>query len=271
MSDERFGLSTRPFLGERLDDRHLDLIGRHGFDAIEVVAQPSHFDPSDLTAAPRLATWLAARSMQLYGMVVAPERSLASNDAGERTRALDDVSAVLALAREVPFHHLVVSMGGGGNGSHSAAGARQSLQALGAAAAAVGVRVAVEVSPHPVSRPDALVRLIEGELEDHDIGICLDFGQAHLMGDLADAIELVSGHVISMHLSDNRRRTDDHLPPFAGTIDWDAAMMAMLKIGYEGRLILDVAASGTAADTLARCADARARLARAVDWVQQGP
>ena len=43
------------------------------------------------------------------------------------------------------------------------------------------------------------------------------------MGDVVDAIETCSGHVISTHLHDNRGRTDDHLVPGKGVVDWDAA------------------------------------------------
>ena len=40
-----------------------------------------------------------------------------------------------------------------------------------------------------------------------------------------DAIEEVSGHLLTTHVHDNRRRADDHLPPFGGNIAWDVAKM----------------------------------------------
>jgi sugar phosphate isomerase/epimerase len=33
---------------------------------------------------------------------------------------------------------------------------------------------------------------------------------------------------------DNRGTHDDHLVPYAGSVDWNAAMMETQKIGYEG-------------------------------------
>ena len=36
------------------------------------------------------------------------------------------------------------------------------------------------------------------------------------MGDLVDAIETVSGHLITTHVHDNRGKLDDHLAPFDG-------------------------------------------------------
>jgi sugar phosphate isomerase/epimerase len=122
--------------------------------------------------------------------------------------------------------------------------------------------VAVEVIPNALSTPAALVRLIEDETDGLDAGICLDYGHAHLMGDIGEAIEEVSGHLLTTHVHDNRRRTDDHLPPFSGSIDWDVAMMETQKIGYDGILMFEVADPGDAAETLRRCADARERLER---------
>ena len=67
-----------------------------------------------------------------------------------------------------------------------------------------------------------------------------------------DAIETVSEHLIATHVHDNRGRTDDHLVPFDGTIDWPAALTAVQKVGYEGTLMFEIAAHGSAKDTLAR-------------------
>ena len=69
-----------------------------------------------------------------------------------------------------------------------------------------GVRVAVEVIPNELSRAGSLVHFVEHDLETTDTGICLDFGHAHMYGDLVDAIETVSGHLVTTHLHDNRGR-----------------------------------------------------------------
>ena len=79
-------------------------------------------------------------------------------------------------------------------------------------------------------------------------------------GDLVDAIETVSEHLITTHVHDNRGRTDDHLVPFEGTIDWPAALTAVHKVGYDGTLVLEIAAHGSAKDTLARAQRARQRM-----------
>ena len=92
------------------------------------------------------------------------------------------------------------------------------------------------------------------------VGICLDFGHAHMDGDLVDAIETVSEHLITTHVHDNRGRTDDHLVPFEGTIDWPAALTAVQKVGYDGTLLFEIAAHGSPKDTLGKAQQARRRL-----------
>ena len=270
-TDGRFGLSTRLFLDERLDERHIAEIARSGFSAIELVAHRPHFDPTDLTAAPRLASWLATCAVELHSITAVTASSVASGDDAARARAVDEVRAAIDVARHVRFRHVVVHLGtptaAARPGDNQPGAARRSLEAIVEAATDAGVRVAVEVLPNALSNPDALVRLIEEDLDELDLGICLDYGHAHMMGDLADVIEAVSGYVSTTHVHDNRRRGDDHLPPFSGSIDWDAAMMETQKIGYDGRLVLEVDAHGSPLLTLAQCAAARERLQQAFEWI----
>jgi sugar phosphate isomerase/epimerase len=79
-------------------------------------------------------------------------------------------------------------------------------------------------------------------------------------GDLLDAIETVSEHFVTTHVHDNRGRADDHLVPFEGTIDWPGALTAVQKVGYDGTLMLEIAAHGSARETLARAQKARQRM-----------
>jgi len=64
------------------------------------------------------------------------------------------------------------------------------------------------------------------------------------------------------HVHDNRGRTDDHLMPFDGRINWDAGLMALQKIGYEGVLMFELAAAAEPRVALERAQRARERLER---------
>ena len=276
MGDRRFGLSTHLFHDHRLTRDHLALVAKHGFGAVELFATRTHFDYRDADAVAQLAAWLQETGLELHsvhapiaeavrrGEMVVPY-STASGDDARRAVAVDEAKAALALAARVPFRYLVLHLGvptrtNPPPNDNQPAAARRSLEQIAEAAHAVGVRVAVEVIPNALSTPGALVRLIEDDTEDLDAGICLDYGHAHIMGDVADAIEEVSGHLLTTHVHDNRRRADDHLPPFGGSINWDVAMMETQKIGYDGVLMFEVADNGDATTALQRCAAARERL-----------
>jgi sugar phosphate isomerase/epimerase len=286
-----YGVSTHLFHESRLCREHLVHIAAHGFEAVELFATRSHFDYHDHQAASQLSGWLSDTRLTLHS-VHAPifeamkggkwvgSFSNASSDEGRRRAALEEARAALQIARQVPFRFLVVHLGmpqveqvppgdpSTGSGSSRAtsrddnqpAAARRSVEEIATMAAAVGVRVALEVIPNPLSSAAALVRLIEDDLEGIDVGICLDYGHAHLMGDLGEAIETVSGHLWTTHVHDNGGTRDDHLVPFAGTIDWGAAIMETQKIGYDDTLMLEVADSGNPVAVLERAVKARARL-----------
>lgn len=241
MSEPRFGVSSRLFHDARLSREQLVHIAAHGFDAVEISLTPKHFDCRDDEAVAELAEWLSDTRLALHA-VHAPAAG-----------ATDDLDAVLAMARQVPFGFLVL---------HPTA-APAGLAALADRAALMGVRVALEVMNDQKSDAAALVRLVEDELEDTNIGICLDFGHAHLRGDLGDAIETASGHVCTIHVHDNAGRRDDHLVPYSGSIHWESAMMETQKIGYDGVLVFEPAGGSDPLDVLKRSAKARERLEKA--------
>jgi sugar phosphate isomerase/epimerase len=277
VADRRFGLSTHIFHDHRLTRDHLALVARHGFDAVEVFATRTHFDYRDDEAVSQLAEWLRETKLELHSMhapiaeavrrgeMVVPY-STAAGDEARRALAVAEAKAALAVASRIPYRYLVLHLGvptrtNPPANDNQPAAARRSLEEIAAAAHPGGVRVAVEVMPNALSTADALVRLLEDETEELDAGICLDYGHAHLMGDVAETIEALSGHLMTTHVHDNRRRGDDHLPPYAGNIDWDVAMMETQKVGYDGLLMFEVADNGDAVAALQRCAAARERLA----------
>lgn len=255
---------------------HLVDIAAHGFETVEVFATRAHFDYRDLEAIEQLAEWLRDTDLDLHS-VHAPvfeamnggkwvgSFSNASGDEARRKQAIEETRAALAIARVVPFRYLVVHLGMPTGeqvppGDNQPGAARRSVEEIAELALDVNVQVAIEVIPNPLSAPDALCRLIEDELEGGDVGICLDYGHANLMGDVVEAIETISGHLLTSHVHDNASKRDEHLVPFAGRINWDEAMMATQKIGYDGVMMFEVADTGNAIDVLKKAVVARERL-----------
>ena len=272
---DSFGVSTHLFHEHRLTRDHLVHIAAHGFEAVEVFATRSHFDYHDEAARAQLAEWLSDTRLELHSVHAPAFEALrkgrwvgtysnASSDDARRRAAIAEADAALALARHVPFRFLVTHLGvpvsEAASGDNQREAARRSIDDLVALAAKVNVRVAVEVIPNPLSSADDLSRLIEDDLDGLDVGVCLDYGHAHLMGDLGEAIEALSGHLWTTHVHDNGGRRDDHLVPFSGSIDWNAAMMTTQKIGYDGLFMLEVGDTGDPVDVLRRSVKARERL-----------
>jgi len=261
----QFAVSTYLYRQRRLVREALKEIVAHGFSALELFASRMHVDYHNDAVVADVQQWLAESRLELTSVHAPPtETSLASADAKEREAALAETERALFVARRIPFRTFVVHLGRprteGVTGGTNRDAARRSLDALAAAAEPLGVRVAIEVIPNDLSRSSSLTQLIDRDIEQSNVGVCLDLGHARLEGDVADAIELVSGHLVAVDVHDNRGRSDDHLTPFEGVIDWPSALTTIRKVGYDGALTFEPALRGAPKDTLARCRDARRRL-----------
>jgi sugar phosphate isomerase/epimerase len=278
VSQPSFGISTHLYHDERLSRDHLVEIAAHGFEAVELFANRPHFDTAEAGAIDQLEETLRDTGLRLHS-VHAPIAealtggrwtqpfSLASADQSRREQALLETGNALRLAGRLGASYLVVHVGVPASQESSAEDNRledaiRSLETLQEAAVPLGVRLALELIPNQLSGPEALVTLLEDGAELGDAGICFDFGHAFLMGDVIDAIETTSGHVVTTHVHDNTGRGDEHLMPFDGRIDWDAALMGMQKIGYEGAFVFEPAGSATPRAVLERAQQARRKLER---------
>ncbi len=278
MPKRQFGVSTRLYLDERLSRDHLLAVASAGFEAVSLFATRTHFDYHNLACVADLQQWLAEAGLELHGIHApvaesfvggrwGPPLSLASIDDDARGHAVSEAIKSAQIARRIPTAVLVVHIGlprsqQPSPAENSREAARRSIDELQRQASLLGVRVALEVLPNELSRVASIVHFVEEELDGSDAGICLDFGHAHMDGDLLDAIETVSGHLIAADVHDNGGRTDDHLVPFEGTIDWPGALTAVQKIGYDGTLIFEVVSRGSTKETLVRAQRARQRMER---------
>lgn len=273
---KRFGVSTHLFHGERLTREHLLAIASHGFETVELFATKTHLDYHDPRALDTLAAWLQSAGLELpsvhapivdslVGSVWGRAYSTATRDEASRQSTMAEMKAALEIARHVPFKHLVLHLGvpsaqNPGREDNSRDAVIRSIEHIYDMAEPLGVKLALEVMDNRLSTVDALLDLVENDLDGMDLGICMDVGHAFLLGDAAEAIEMASGHLITTHLHDNARQRDDHLVPFQGAIDWAGAVMAFEKIGYDGVLVFEVKSAGPADAVLDRCARARKRL-----------
>jgi sugar phosphate isomerase/epimerase len=270
----QFGVSTQLYHAQRLRHDHLAEVAAYGFGAVEIIATRSHVDYHDPAVLDAVAGWLTRERLLLHSLhAPVMERyegrwinpfSIASPDEAARAAAVRETQAALEIARRVPLSVLVVHPGLQDSllstaVQNSREAAARSIEEIAALASPLGVRVALEVIPNEMATADALVAWLD-DLDMPDVGICLDFGHAHLQGDVVDAVEALSGVLVATHVHDNRGERDEHLAPFEGTIDWTGALMALRKIGYEGTMMLELACADPSAPALERARLAAARL-----------
>ena len=275
----QFGISTHLYHDQRLSRDHLAQIVGYGFEAVELFATRSHFDYHDPLAVDGLRTWLDETRLTLHSIhlpifaAYPPGKtgvffSIAASDSSRRQAAVREAEAAIRMLERTPAKFVVVHVGSpskyaAGNDNSRAAAVR-SIEEICRCAEPRGARVALEVIPNALSSASALVTMIERDFDGSSVGVCLDFGHAHLMGDVADEIEVVAEHLITTHVHDNRGKEDDHLVPFQGTINWLGALVNMLKIGYDGTYLLELANTGNPAAVLEEARRARQRIERAL-------
>lgn len=236
MPKRQYGVSTHLFRAQRLSREHLLAISAHGFEVVEIVGVPGHVDAANQAAVADLQQWLAEAGLELHSIHVparAPDKGPGSGD--------DDLEQALFIARRIPLKVFVMHL----EGTRDVA--RRRVERIAKLARPLGVVVAVDASD--LSRPGSALHFVEEET-DAQVGICLDFARAHRDGDLVDALEVVSEHLVAARV------------PVESTIDWAPALTTVQKIGYEGALVFEMEPRGPAKETLTRARTAREKMER---------
>jgi sugar phosphate isomerase/epimerase len=191
--------------------------------------------------------------------------SLATSDDRARRAAVDETTESIKAASRLAATFVVLHLGVPSAFRADARDNRvdaaiRSVEELHAVAEPLGVRLALEVIPNQIADAADLVGLLEDRLDLSGLGICLDTGHALLLGDVTDAVETVSGHLVTTHLHDNHGKTDDHLLPFDGAIDWPAVLMSFQKVGYDGVWMFELAALDEPRRVLERARQVRTKM-----------
>ena len=276
-------LSTYLFVSRKINTELLGQIAEAGFEVLEIFAARSHFDYTTRQEIQSLASALSQHRLSLASLHAPNSRDLSATREGgaplsicevERVRrieAMDELKRVIDVAEDLPYARLIVHMGG----PREAADPRKrdaaftSLEHLILHARHAGVTIAVENTTSEMGDP-AYLRAFVDETRLTGLRFNFDIGHAHLAdGAESERIEKsfapLHDLVASAHIHDNHGEKDEHLPPYAGTIDWKSAVQ-VLKSATEKNLALTLelkeksgADAGTPAEQLAA---ARASLDR---------
>lgn len=226
-------ISTHIFLRSRLHPGLLDTLARTGADGIELFAARPHFDYTDTVAVREIANWFRANSvkplslhapiyMEDTGRGNEPVVNVLHSDKGRRIEAMDEVRRALEIADQIPVQYMVLHMGDRGDtwDTRTLENALTAVEHLQAYARPMGVTLLLENIQNGITTPTRLLEILNVGHFDA-VGVCLDFGHAHLGDGVPTTLGELRNVIRTAHIHDNAGDRDAHLWPGDGTIAWD--------------------------------------------------
>lgn len=246
-------LSTHLFLKERLHPGLLELVERSGAEAVEIFAARQHFDYTSREHVQELAAWFRSNALKPWSMHAplfpdremgragAPPVNLLHPEKSRRIDAMDEVKRALETAEHIHFENLVLHLGER-NDTWSPRALEHGLTALEhleAFARPLGVRLLVENILNEPTTPAHIEAILNlGHLKH--VGVCLDLGHAHIVGNFDEMISVLGNRIASVHVHDNHMVRDEHLWPGEGTIDWPATAKALKTLSAPPAAVLEI-------------------------------
>src|ERR1700682_3096243 len=235
-------LSTYMFVSRRLTTELLGQIAESGFEAVEIFGTRGHFDYTTKQEVQAMASALSQHGLALASLHAPTSRDLSATREGgtplsicevervRRVEAMDELKRAIDVAEDLPYSRMILHMGG----SRETADPRKrdaafsTLEHLVLHAHHCGVTLCLENTPSEMGDPSYLRTFVD-ETRLSGLRFNFDIGHAHLCDGPAEkhkekCFEPMSDWVASVHLHDNHGEKDEHLPPYAGTIDWPAAI-----------------------------------------------
>jgi sugar phosphate isomerase/epimerase len=241
---QRF-LSTYLFVSRKLNRDLLGEIAKAGFQGVEIFCSRAHFNYTSKADAQEMKRILADWRLTLTSLHAPTSRDLsATRESGQplsicevervrRIEAMDEFKRAIDVAEELPFPRMVLHMGG----TRETADPRKrdaafsTLEHLILHATHLGVTICVENTTSEMGDPTYLREFVD-ETRLTGLRFNFDIGHAHLADGPADeriekSFTPLRELVVGVHLHDNRGEKDEHLPPYEGTIDWQAAIKTL--------------------------------------------
>jgi sugar phosphate isomerase/epimerase len=237
-------LSTYRFVNQKLAASDLAAAKQAGFKAVEVYCRAHHFNYRNQQSIRELGSALGEYGLTLHALHAPSEsEGSARNDGGvpisisdtERIRrldAVDEIKRALETAETIPCKFLVQHLGYGRQSADQRKydAAFTSLEHLVVFAKARGVTIALENTPDELGAPASLQHFIT-DTHLHELKLCFDIGHAHMEEGVEPSFDAMRDRIVTAHIHDNHGEKDEHLLPYAGTIDWKAALAGIAGAG----------------------------------------
>lgn len=269
-------LSTHLFAGQRLTTAGLERVRNAGFDGVEIFCARQHVDYQDSAQIAELGHWFRDSPLKLHSVHSPMHNDDVSGRSGpqsvlditetqkaKRIAIVDQIKRAIEIAETVPFRYLIQHLGVPDQDfdPRRIDSAFSSLDELRVFAGQRGVEVLLENIPNGMSSAE---RLNEFLAATHlNLNYCFDIGHANIMNGVTAEFELMKERIRSTHIHDNDGKTDSHLFPGQGTIDWKRAMGMLRSRPDQYPMLLElkaVAAIEHPAEDARRAADDLDRL-----------
>ena len=275
MSELRLGYGLNGFTDHRLVDA-LDVVAGLGYDGVALTLDHAHLDPLGPGLADRVravARLLRERELDVVvetggRYVLDPWRkhhpTFVSEDAERRIRLTE---TALRIAPDLGASVVSCWSGVLPDGVDARAGRERvdrAVDRLLPVAEATGTTLAVEPEPGMfLERVRDVTDLIERFGRPKGLGLTVDVG--HLVcteDDAPGAVVRGAGeHVVNVQVDDMRRGVHEHLPFGEGEVDLPEALGALLDIGYDGLVHVELPRHTHAAPAMAEHSIERLRAA----------
>lgn len=256
-------LSTYRYINQPLGSSLLAEIARSGVPSIEIFCAPGHFNYRLPQAVREMSEHLAENRLELHSLHSPTERDLApGRESGvpisisdpERIRridAVDEVKRAIEVAERIPFRYLVQHIGHGRQAldPRKLDAAFTSLEHLVIFAKERGVTIALENTRDELGSPETLQQFIN-DTHLRGLKLCFDMGHAHIESGVGASFEVMRDRVVTTHVHDNHGDKDEHLLPYAGTIDWTAALSLLSSSPQPLPIVLELKDQITGAASL---------------------
>jgi sugar phosphate isomerase/epimerase len=233
-------LSTYLFVNRKLTAAVVGEIARAEVSGIELLCSRGHFDYRSADDARELASWLAGNGLTLHSIHSPTTRdfhstresgaplSISDPERVRRQEAVDEIRRALDLVEHVPFRYCIQHVARPRDipDERRWDAAFSSLEHLSLFARQRGVILALENTPGEMATPANLKNFLE-QTRLTNVKLCFDTGHAHIEGGVVPGLEALRDLVVTTHLHDNHGERDEHLLPYEGTIDWNAALAAL--------------------------------------------
>jgi len=250
-------LSTYRYVNQPLSASLLGEIAHTGIPAIELFCAPQHFSYRAPERVRELSGLLDEYQLELHSLHSPTERdltpgresgvpiSISDTERIRRLDAVDEVKRALEVAERIPFRFLVQHVGHGRQSAdpRNMDAAFSSLEHLTVFAKARGVTIALENTLSELGSPSSLQQFI-AETHLHDVRLCLDTGHAHMDTGVEPALEIMRDRIATSHVHDNHGEKDEHLLPFEGEIDWEAALGGLAAAPLAPAIVLELKEQG---------------------------